>query len=57
MIIKPMAMGMLVVPELIEFQKSATDGEKYPQSTPTSIARKIQRVRNLSRKDNFFMVC
>jgi hypothetical protein len=28
MMIRPIAMGMLVVPELIEFQKSATDGEK-----------------------------
>jgi hypothetical protein len=40
-----MAIGMFVVPELIEFQKSATEGEKYPHSTPISIARKIQSVR------------
>jgi len=57
MIIRPIAIGILVVPELMEFQKSATDGEKYPQRTPISMARKIQRVRYLSRNDNFFIMC
>jgi len=56
MIISPMAIGIFVVPELNEFQNPATEGEKYPHNTPTSIARKIQRVRYLSRKDNFFIM-
>jgi hypothetical protein len=49
-----MAMGMFVVPELMEFQNVATPGKRYPVKTPENIARKIQTVRYLSRKDSLF---
>jgi hypothetical protein len=32
-----------------ESQNDAIDGKKNPENTPTNIARKIQRVRYLSR--------
>jgi hypothetical protein len=53
--IKPIAMGMLVVPLLNEFMIFGNDGEKYPIPTPIAIATKIQSVRFLSRKPNFFL--
>jgi len=52
--INPIAIGMLVVPELIEFQNPAIEGNKYPDKTPENMARNIQRVRYLSKNDNRF---
>jgi len=52
--ISPMAMGMLVVPDDIEFQKSAMPGESQPQNTPIAMAKKIHNVRYLSK--NFSLV-
>jgi hypothetical protein len=46
---------MLVVPLLNEFMIFGNDGEKYPIPTPIAIATKIQSVRFLSRKPNFFL--
>jgi hypothetical protein len=57
MMIKPMAKGTLVVPEEKELINWDDPGIKYPIETPISIAKKIQRVRNRSRKLSlFFMV-
>lgn len=44
-----MAIGRLVVPVDILFQKSATDGNIQPENTPVNIARNIQSVRNRSK--------
>jgi len=47
-----MAMGMLVVLSVdafIESQNSAIAGKKYPEKTPINMARKIHRVRYLSK--------
>jgi hypothetical protein len=41
----PTAMGILVVPELNEFQKPDIPGIKYPVTTPANMTRNIQRVR------------
>jgi hypothetical protein len=38
-------MGMFVVPLWKEFQKFTMPGKKYPERTPNSIARNIQRVK------------
>ena len=54
--IKPIANGILVVPFENEFIKSSADGIKYPIAIPTPIARKIQIVRYLSKKLNFFFI-
>ena len=43
--IRPMAMGMLVVPTLKRSMNDATSGTKCPNPTPTAMARKIQTVR------------
>jgi hypothetical protein len=40
-----MAMGILVVPALIALILVETDGTKYPNATPRSIARNIQSVK------------
>src|SRR6056297_2908727 len=53
--INPMAMGILVVPLLNELTKSGKVGKKYPMTTPTIIATKIQRVKFLSKKLNFLV--
>ena len=55
MTIKPMAIGMLVVPMLNELILLENDGIKYPIPTPKIIAMKIQSVRYLSRKLNFLV--
>jgi hypothetical protein len=50
--ISPIAIGMLVVlsgEDFMESQNDAIDGKKNPENTPINIARKIQRVRYLSR--------
>jgi hypothetical protein len=40
-----MAIGILVEPELIALILIETDGTKYPNPTPRSIARNIQSVK------------
>jgi hypothetical protein len=54
--IRPMAIGMFVVPELNEFQKSEIPGQKYPIITPANITRNIHRVRYLSKKRSFVFI-
>src|SRR5665647_207501 len=54
MMINPMAIGILVVPDDMLFQKFATDGFSQPESTPINMARKIHSVRFRSRKFNRF---
>jgi hypothetical protein len=49
---RPIAIGMLVVlsgEDFRESQNAAIAGKKNPENTPINIARKIQRVRYLSR--------
>ena len=53
--IKPIAIGMLVVPLLNEFIMLGNVGIKYPSPTPIAIATNIHKVRFLSRKLNFFV--
>jgi len=53
--IKPIAMGMFVVPTWNFPMNFSIPGIKYPSTTPRAIARKIHKVRNLSRKDNFLL--
>src|SRR3989304_10641691 len=43
--ISPMGMGIEVVPTERRFTRSATDGMKYPSTTPITIARRIQNDR------------
>jgi hypothetical protein len=43
--IRPMAIGILVVPELKESQNPEIPGTKYPISTPVNITRNIHSVR------------
>jgi hypothetical protein len=50
-----MANGILVVPSENELIKLEEDGIKYPIDTPIAMARKIQRVKYLSKKLNFFL--
>ena len=45
MTIRPMAMGMLVVPELKRSMKAGTPAKAQPRNTPIAMARKIQAVR------------
>jgi hypothetical protein len=50
-----MAMGILVVllgEDFNESQNAAIPGKRNPEKTPINIARKIQRVRYLSRNFN-----
>jgi hypothetical protein len=54
--IRPIAIGIFVVlsgDDFKEFQKSAIEGKKYPETTPVNIARNIHRVRYRSRSFNF----
>src|SRR4030042_5108008 len=51
--IRPMAIGILVVSTWKRFQNPTTWGKRYPELTPTSMARKIHRVKNRSRKESF----
>lgn len=53
--IKPIAIGIFVVPLLAEFMIFGKVGIKYPIPTPKAIAIKIQRVKFLSRKLNFLV--
>ena len=43
--IRPMAMGMLVVPTWNWLMNASTPGMRYPAATPTAMARKIHSVR------------
>jgi hypothetical protein len=55
-----MAIGILVVlsgENLSESQNFAIPGNKYPESIPINIARKIQRLKYLSRNFNRFCDC
>lgn len=54
--IRPIAIGMLVVPELKEFQNPEIPGIKYPIMTPANITRNIHRVRYLSKNESCFVV-
>lgn len=54
--INPMAKGIFVVPEENELMNVDEDGTKFPIHKPTIIARKIHKVRYLSKKLNFFLV-
>jgi hypothetical protein len=51
-----MAIGMFVVPLLIELIRSGNEGATYPIPTPNAMAIKIHRVRFLSKKLNFLFV-
>ena len=53
--IKPIAKGILVVPEENELIKEDDEGIKKPMATPTAIAINIQSVKYLSKKLNFFL--
>ncbi len=46
---------MLVVPLENELMKLLLEGIKKPIATPIAIAKNIQRVKNRSRKLNFFL--
>ncbi len=52
--IRPIAMGIEVVPTEREVIIPGTAGEKYPIPIPTAMARKIHRVRYLSRNESRF---
>jgi hypothetical protein len=45
-----------MVPTCIEEISSGTTGKKYPKTIPTPMAKKIHKVKNLSKKDNLFML-
>jgi len=53
--IKPTAKGMFVVPVENELINVDEDGKKYPMATPKPIAKKIHKVKYLSKKPNFFL--
>src|SRR5208283_2350401 len=50
--IRPIAMGMDVVPTLIRSKAAFTPGKIAPIATPAAIARKIQSVRKRSRNES-----
>jgi hypothetical protein len=52
--IRPIAIGMEVVPMLSWLRSSAMLGTRAPRPIPTNIARKIQTVRYLFKNDSFF---
>src|SRR5574344_261168 len=54
--ISPIAKGILVDPTSKCPQKSTIPGYTYPIPTPINIARKIHKVRYLSKKANFFIL-
>ena len=49
-------MGMLVVPTVQRSMNSGTETNAQPTSTPTNMARKIQRVRKRSRNESRLIV-
>jgi hypothetical protein len=52
-----MAKGILVVPLEKDSINFGAEGIKYPMETPAIIAKKIHRVKYLSKKLNFFLSC
>ena len=48
-----MAIGMFVVP-MLNYQEALNAGMKFPNATPTIMARKIHTVRYLSKKLSYF---
>jgi hypothetical protein len=50
-----MAKGIFVVPLEKELMKLEEEGKKLPIATPIAIAKKIHKVRYLSKKLNFFL--
>jgi hypothetical protein len=56
MSIRPIANGILVVPEEKELIKLAEFGIKYPIPTPISMAKNIHNVKNLSKKFSLFFM-
>src|SRR5512141_2083923 len=50
--IRPMAMGMLVVPTWNWLINDSTDGSSAPMATPAPMARKIHKVRKRSSLDS-----
>jgi len=54
--IRPIAIGILVLPELKLSINEELEGNKYPIPTPIAMAIKIQSVRYWSRKLSFFFV-
>src|SRR5580704_4110080 len=52
----PAAIGSEVVPTLSRSKAAFTPGHAYPSVTPAAIARKIQSVRYLSKKDSLRVV-
>lgn len=50
-----MAMGVFVVPLLIEFQKDAMLGNREPTVTPSAITKNINNVKYRSKKLSFFI--
>jgi hypothetical protein len=55
--IRPMASGILVVPDEKELMNDDDEGKKYPIATPAAIAIKIHNVRYLSRNPSFLRSC
>jgi spore cortex formation protein SpoVR/YcgB (stage V sporulation) len=53
MMMRPMAIGMFVVPDWKRLTKPAVEGTKWPRATPIAMARKIHRVRKRSRNESF----
>ena len=53
---RPMAKGILVVPDSNRCQKSVIPGLIYPMNTPMNIARNIHSVRYLSRNLSFVFI-
>jgi hypothetical protein len=54
--IRPIAIGIFVVPLWKEFQKTTMPGKRYPETTPKNIARNIQSVRYRSINESFFFI-
>ena len=54
--IRPMAMGMFVVPLDILSMLPEIDGNKYPEATPMAMAKNIQRVKYLSKNLRRFFI-
>ena len=55
--ISPMASGILVVPDENELIKLDDEGMKQPIATPIAMAKKIHKVRYLSKNPSFFRSC
>ena len=52
---RPMAIGILVVPTWKLLIKDSVPWMKYPRPTPRAIAANIQSVRNRSTKESFLV--